>query len=129
MTLIMASTVAGGILLLVLLMHRYALRGSPRVAVLAGFLFGISFLTVAGITFVLYERLGSDAWQQLVFESYGMLLDVLVIGVILGALLEWRLRRRDIQRDQDNIDDLRGCALLWPHIGSGEAFCDSTVAG
>jgi len=108
MTLIIASTAAGGILLLVVLMHRYVLRGSPQVALLSGFLFGMALLAVAEITAGFHDHLGTNVWRPLLFESYGMLLDLLVIGVILGALFEWRLKRRDIQRFQDNIDDLRG---------------------
>lgn len=108
LTLVIASTAAVGILLLVFLMHRYIRRGSPYAAVLSSLLFGAALLGVAGVTLVQYDRLRLDLWRELIFESYGMLLDLLVVGVLMVALFEWRMGRRDIQRYRDEIDDLRG---------------------
>lgn len=124
MMLIIASTAAGGILLFALLVYRYVRRGSPRAAVLSSLLFGAALSGVAGFTVMMYDQLGSDLWRQLVFESYGMLLDLLVIGVFLVALFEWRIQRRDIERYHDDIDDLRGWRSPWLLIGSGAAYCD-----
>ncbi|CAB5081963.1 hypothetical protein D3OALGB2SA_675 [Olavius algarvensis associated proteobacterium Delta 3] len=108
MILIIASAAAVGILLFVLLMYRYVRRGSPRAAVLSSLLFGAALSGVAGFTVIQYDQIGAGLGQQLIFESYGMLLDLLVIGVFLVALFEWRMRRRDIERYHDEIDDLRG---------------------
>ncbi|MEM8901784.1 MAG: pentapeptide repeat-containing protein [Bacteroidota bacterium] len=81
-------------------------------------LFVITVLYDPRVSLVGEERLGlynkPDFWENVLVESHGMLLDLLIIGVFLFWLQKRtaarRDKKRDVQRYQEELNDYRGWA-------------------
>jgi len=50
----------------------------------------------------------STFWEGLLIEAYGMLFDILIIGIVILYLNEWRERKLRIRRHHEEIEDFRG---------------------
>ncbi len=77
---------------------------------IAAFLFVLFSVIVVGITAFRFYHYGpvEHFWDRLLMESYGMLLDVLVIGIFLLWLNQKGRSYFEIQRYHDEIEDFRG---------------------
>jgi hypothetical protein len=93
-----------------LLLVRYAKKKSARPAIIGMYLLLVAVSLVGGFT-ILQRGIGNaigEFGDALLMESYGMLFDLLVFGVLFLWLMERGKKRQAIEKDLDLIEDLRG---------------------
>jgi hypothetical protein len=98
--------VAALTLLLVFYRNRHRILPYPPRICLA--LFAVLSVVIGAITLDLFEHAGQGFWPQLLFEAYGTLLDILVIGGLVFWLHERGVRQRTVESYRCIIDDFRG---------------------
>lgn len=71
-------------------------------------LLGVCSIIIMGIAIFGNKLQNSEFLEGVLVESFGMLFDILVLGVVFSVLFKFTEKRRDIKRYLEEIDDFRG---------------------